>query len=80
MSDLFNQNKTKYVIDTSTFIQMDRMYPKDIFQSLWLNLENSLKTLSGVAFNGDQLSKIEIDDTYPEYILKNLDNYKHLIL
>jgi hypothetical protein len=42
MSDLFNQNKTKYVIDTSTFIQMDRMYPKDIFQSLWLNLENSL--------------------------------------
>ena len=42
MSDLFNLIETSYVIDTSTFIQIYKMYPKDIFQSLWLNLENSL--------------------------------------
>jgi predicted nucleic acid-binding protein len=43
MSDLFNQNKTKYVIDTSAFIDLKRMYPQDIFQSLWMKFQESLE-------------------------------------
>jgi beta-1,4-mannosyl-glycoprotein beta-1,4-N-acetylglucosaminyltransferase len=36
---------------------------------------------SNEAFQNQQnLVKVEIDSTYPEYILQNLDKYKHLIL
>jgi len=44
MSNLFNDNKTKYVIDTSTFIQIFKMYPQDIFRNLWLKFEEYLAT------------------------------------
>jgi hypothetical protein len=57
---------------------IDRDY--DEIPILVANLENSLKSLSAVTFDGDQLTKIEIDNTYPEYVLQNIDNYKHLIL
>jgi len=57
---------------------IDRNYNE--IPTLVENLENSLKNLSAVTFDGDQLTKIEINDTYPEYILQNLNKFKHLIL
>lgn len=43
------------------------------------NIEKNLNNLNDVIFNGDKLTKIEIDDTYPNYLLNNLDKYKHII-
>jgi beta-1,4-mannosyl-glycoprotein beta-1,4-N-acetylglucosaminyltransferase len=57
---------------------IDRNY--DEIPTLVENLENSLKNLSAVTFDEDQLTKIKINDTYPEYILQNLNKFKHLIL
>lgn len=42
------------------------------------NLENNINNNIDPFFRG-QLHKVEIDDTYPKYILNNLDKYKHMI-
>ena len=43
------------------------------------NIENNLNNLNDVIFNRDKLTKVEIDDTYPSYLLNNLDKYKLII-
>jgi beta-1,4-mannosyl-glycoprotein beta-1,4-N-acetylglucosaminyltransferase len=44
------------------------------------NIEKNFNTLSDVINNGDKLTKININDTYPEYIIKNLNKYNHMLL
>jgi beta-1,4-mannosyl-glycoprotein beta-1,4-N-acetylglucosaminyltransferase len=57
---------------------IDRNY--DDIPKLVENIEKTLKNLSGITYNDDRLTKIEIDDSFPEYLLKNLEKYKHLLL
>ena len=57
---------------------IDRSYSE--IPNLIANIENALKNLSDVADGENHLSKVEIDESYPEYIYNNLDKYKHLIL
>lgn len=57
---------------------IDRNY--DEIPELVKNIESSLRNLSAVTFEHDILTKVNIDNTYPEYILNNLDKYKNLIL
>lgn len=45
-----------------------------VFNSIKSNMENNIDPF----FRGN-LQKVEIDNSYPEYLLKNLDKYKHLI-
>lgn len=42
------------------------------------NLENNINNFNDPFFRG-KLQKVEIDDTYPKYILDNLDKYKAFI-
>ena len=44
-----------------------------------ISIEYNFNNLKDVIFNGDKLTKVEIDDTYPSYLLNNLDKYKHMI-
>lgn len=57
---------------------IDRNY--DDIPKLVENIEKTLKNLSGITYNDDRLTKIEIDESFPEYLLKNLEKYKHLLL
>jgi beta-1,4-mannosyl-glycoprotein beta-1,4-N-acetylglucosaminyltransferase len=56
----------------------DRDYSK--IPDMVNDVDKFLKTLSDITYNGDILEKVEIDDSYPEYILNNLNKYKNMIL
>jgi hypothetical protein len=45
------------------------------------NLKNKVDNLEWIWNDGQivNLQKVEIDDSYPEYILNNIDKFKHLI-
>jgi beta-1,4-mannosyl-glycoprotein beta-1,4-N-acetylglucosaminyltransferase len=43
------------------------------------NLERNLKEEKDAIFRGDYLIKVDIDETYPQYFLNNLDKFKYLI-
>ena len=43
------------------------------------NLEKNLKEEKDAIFRGDYLTKVNIDETYPQYFLDNLDKFKYLI-
>lgn len=43
------------------------------------NLEKNLKEEKDAIFRGDYLIKVNIDETYPQYFLNNLNKFKHLI-
>jgi beta-1,4-mannosyl-glycoprotein beta-1,4-N-acetylglucosaminyltransferase len=43
------------------------------------NLEKNLKEEKDAIFRGDYLIKVDIDETYPQYFLNNLDKFKYLI-
>jgi beta-1,4-mannosyl-glycoprotein beta-1,4-N-acetylglucosaminyltransferase len=57
---------------------IDRNY--NDLEKIIKNIEHTLNNLQGITYNEDILKKVEFDDSYPEYILQNLDKYKHLIL
>jgi beta-1,4-mannosyl-glycoprotein beta-1,4-N-acetylglucosaminyltransferase len=48
-------------------------------EKLLSQIEYNFNNLQDVIFNGDRLTKVKIDDTYPSYLLNNLDKYKHMI-
>jgi beta-1,4-mannosyl-glycoprotein beta-1,4-N-acetylglucosaminyltransferase len=48
-------------------------------EKLLSQIEYNFNNLQDVTFNGDRLTKVKIDDTYPSYLLNNLDKYKHMI-
>lgn len=52
-------------------------YDSEVFLN---NIENNLKNLSDVILNNDKLTKININENYPDYIRNNSDKYKHMIL
>jgi hypothetical protein len=43
------------------------------------NLENAMSNDIDPFGRGNQFTRVEIDSSYPKYILDNLDKYKHLI-
>jgi beta-1,4-mannosyl-glycoprotein beta-1,4-N-acetylglucosaminyltransferase len=43
------------------------------------NLEQNLKEEKDVIYRGDYLTRVDIDDTYPQYFLDNLHKFKHFI-
>jgi len=45
-----------------------------VFDSIKSNIENNIDPF----FRGN-LQKVKMDNSYPEYLLKNLDKYKHLV-
>ena len=42
------------------------------------NVKNNIMTDNDLFFRGS-LSKVEVDNTYPRYILENMEKYKHMI-
>jgi hypothetical protein len=69
-----------YIIDTSSIIDLFRLYPYDIFPSLWKNLDNLIKEkrLISHEYVFKELSK-KSDDAFKwakerKYIFKKVDN------
>jgi beta-1,4-mannosyl-glycoprotein beta-1,4-N-acetylglucosaminyltransferase len=50
------------------------MNTPDIFEKLHNNIENNIDP-----FNRGLLNLVEIDNTYPKYLLENKEKYKHMI-
>ena len=63
------QVKTK--IKSYSHQEMNR---PDVFESLDENIKNNIDP-----FNRGSLELVEIDDTYPKYLLDNKEKYKHMI-
>jgi beta-1,4-mannosyl-glycoprotein beta-1,4-N-acetylglucosaminyltransferase len=55
---------------------------KEKIEKKYLNIKEIEKRIKGgedIIGREDKFEKVNIDDTYPEYLLKNLNNYKHFI-
>jgi beta-1,4-mannosyl-glycoprotein beta-1,4-N-acetylglucosaminyltransferase len=63
--------KVKTKIKSYSHQEMNR---DDIFESLDSNIKNNIDP-----FNRGSLELVEIDDTYPKYLLDNKEKYKHMI-
>jgi beta-1,4-mannosyl-glycoprotein beta-1,4-N-acetylglucosaminyltransferase len=85
-----NKHTTKYIENggwhfsfmggQSTVHQKIEAYSHQEFNNPHIldNIENNMNNNNDPFFRG-QLTQVEIDNTYPKYLLDNLDKYKHMI-